>query len=190
MSQYSDSHAKPLTEVEVFCGHILNVTGSQTRRQKENSKRLKADFDRLSEWLVLQMRRKFKQTDQDGNGDPDSGTGGGFNDHLDRLLAPNKAALELSYACLIVGLKNDRDTDNEYRVPMQSFKVIAASVLLRELTDLANLVKGGRMIAPVGAEGSGGGFVGVSAGPAPTYAYNGFDVDVGQYPNYGFSEYI
>ncbi|KAF9874428.1 RNA-dependent RNA polymerase [Colletotrichum karsti] len=190
-THFADNYMKPLTEVEVFCGSIFNKTGAQTRRQKDNSKKLKAEFDRLSEWLVAQMRRKVRNPEQE-SGSAVFGAASQISAHGDdpiaRILAPNKEALEMSYACLMVGLTRSEDVDEK---PLQSFKVIAASVVLKELTELANRVRGGRMVAPTNEyHGSGGGFVGVSSGPGVSYAYNGFDVDVGQYPNYGYSEYL
>ncbi|KDN62798.1 putative RNA dependent RNA polymerase [Colletotrichum sublineola] len=199
MIQYSDNHMKQLTEVEVFCGSIFNKTGSQTRRQKDNSKKLKQDFDRLADHITQQMRRKVRNVEgsatvvHDGV-DPTidkEAPGHADVDDLDRLLAPNREALEMSYACLMVGLTVDHDVDYEHWAQLQSFKVIAASVLLRELTELANRVGCGRLVHANGEDGTtSGGFVGVSSGPAFSYAYNGYDVDVGQYPNYGYSQYL
>ncbi|KAK2043345.1 RNA dependent RNA polymerase [Colletotrichum somersetense] len=197
MIQYSDNHMKQLTEVEVFCGSIFNKTGSQTRRQKDNSKKLKQDFDRLADHMTQQMRRKFRNADGSStavndNVDPTidrEAPGSTALDDLDRLLAPNKEALEMAYACLRVGLLDNADVEYEHWAQLQSFKVIAASVLLRELTELANRVGYGRLVhANGGDETTSGGFVGVSSGPAFTYAYSGYDVDVGQYPNYGYSQ--
>ncbi|KAF6787912.1 RNA-dependent RNA polymerase, partial [Colletotrichum sojae] len=194
MNQYSDNFMLPLTEVEVFCGSIFNKSGSQTRRQKDNSKKLKAEFDRLSEWLVMQMRRKHRPAEN-----PEYGTAG-YNgsaatedDAATRVPIANREALEMSYACLMVGLVQNHDVDYEHRADLQSFKVIAASVLLKELTELANRARGGQMVAPTSAddgEVGGGGYVGVSTGPGAAYAYNSYNVDVGQYPNYGYTQYI
>ncbi|KAK1973476.1 RNA dependent RNA polymerase [Colletotrichum cereale] len=199
MIQYSDNHMKQLTEVEVFCGSIFNKTGSQTRRQKDNSKKLKQDFDRLAEHITHQMRRKFRNAEASGTAvyddvDPAMDKqvpGPAAVDDLDRLLAPNREALEMSYACLMVGLLDNTDVEHEHWAHLQSFKVIAASVLLRELTELANRVRCGRLVhANGGDETTSGGFVGVTSGPAFSYAYSGYDVDVGQYPNYGYSQYL
>lgn len=195
MSTYSDNHVKRMTEIEVFCGSIFNKAGAQTRRQKDNSKKLKAEFDRLSEWLVGQMRRKLRTVDQEASSIYNNTSSNQYSflsdDPVTRMLAPNREALEMSYSCLMVGLMPNEGFELEDGKQLQSFKVIAASVLLKELTELVNRIRGGRMVAPGnGYEGVGGGFVGVSSGPAMSYAYNGFDVDVGQYPNYGYSEYL
>ncbi|KAK1596563.1 RNA-dependent RNA polymerase [Colletotrichum navitas] len=198
MVQYSDNHMKQLTEVEVFCGSIFNKTGSQTRRQKDNSKKLKQDFDRLADHMTQQMRRKLRNVEGAGTAVNDGldstidkeAPGSAAVDDLDRLLAPNREALEMSYACLKVGLLDNSDVEYEHWAQLQSFKVIAASVLLRELTELANRVRYGRLVHANGDETTSGGFVGVSSGPAFSYAYNGYDVDVGQYPNYGYSQYL
>lgn len=199
MNQYSDNFMLPLTEVEVFCGSIFNKSGSQTRRQKDNSKKLKAEFDRLSEWLVMQMRRKHRPvengeygtTGYSSNAAPSQADTEG--DPASRVPIANREALEMSYACLMVGLVQNHDADYEHRADLHSFKVIAASVLLKELTELANRARGGQMVAPTNADDGdvgGGGYVGVSSGPGAAYAYNGYDVDVGQYPNYGYTQYI
>lgn len=195
MSTYSDNHVKRMTEIEVFCGSIFNKAGAQTRRQKDNSKKLKAEFDCLSEWLVGQMRRKLRTVDQEASSIYNSSSSNQYSflsdDPVTRMLAPNREALEMSYSCLMVGLMPNEGFELEDGKQLQSFKVIAASVLLKELTELVNRIRGGRMVAPGnGYEGVGGGFVGVSSGPTMSYAYNGFDVDVGQYPNYGYSEYL
>ncbi|OHX00326.1 RNA-dependent RNA polymerase [Colletotrichum incanum] len=199
MTQYSDSRMKQLTEVEVFCGSIFNKTGSQTRRQKDNSKKLKQDFDRLADHVTHQMRRKVRNAEGHdtavyNNVDPttdEQAPGSTPVDDLDRFLSPNREALEMSYACLMVGLVKNTDIEYEHWAHLQSFKVIAASVLLKELTELANRVRGGRLVHAIdGNETASGGFVGVSSGPAFSYAYSGYDVDVGQYPNYGYSQYL
>jgi hypothetical protein len=46
MWQFSENPRRPLTEVEAFCGTVLNKTGSQTRRQREASIKLKEEVDR------------------------------------------------------------------------------------------------------------------------------------------------
>ncbi|KAE9565801.1 hypothetical protein CGMCC3_g18019 [Colletotrichum fructicola] len=162
MSTYSDNHVNRLSEIEVFCGSIFNKSGAQTRRQKDNSKKLKADFDRLSEWLVVQVRCKSQNTEQEEVFVSSSSSR--------RALVPNREALELSYSCLVVGMTqkaNSSDLGSETQ--LESFKVIAASVLLRELTELANRVEGGNLIAPSSThESLGGGFIGVGSGPAAT----------------------
>ncbi|KAI3540164.1 RNA-dependent RNA polymerase [Colletotrichum filicis] len=197
MTTYSDSHLKQLTEVEVFCGSIFNKTGAQTRRQKDNSMKLKQEFDRLADLMVQQMRRKFRNvgdkaaqpTDIYNNPAP-TGTRQ-IDDDIERLLAPNKDALEMSYACFMVGLLPSTDLERGHRATqLESFKIISAGVLLKELTELANRVKGGRLVNPSNGDAAGGGFVGVSGGPAMSYMYIGYDVDVGQYPNYGYSHYM
>ncbi|OBR06835.1 RNA-dependent RNA polymerase [Colletotrichum higginsianum IMI 349063] len=191
MTQYSDSHMKQLTEVEVFCGSIFNKSGSQTRRQKDNSKKLKQEFDRLAEHMTQHMRRKARNTEVQGAeayNDIHNTLFASQDDYYERLLEPNREALEVSYACLMVGMQTENESEYESWGHLESFKVIAASVLLKELTELANRVKGGRLVD--GDEGGGGGFVGVSSGSSFSYAYSGYDVDVGQFPNYGYSQYL
>ncbi|WQF82516.1 Putative RNA-dependent RNA polymerase, eukaryotic-type [Colletotrichum destructivum] len=191
MTQYSDSHMKQLTEVEVFCGSISNKLGSQTRRQKDNSKKLKQEFDRLAEHMTQHMRRKARNTEVQGAEAYNYVQNTFFasqDDYYERLLEPNREALEVSYACLMVGMQTENESEYESWGYLERFKVIAASVVLKELTELVNRITGGRLVD--GAEGGGGGFVGVSSGSSFSYAYSGYDVDVGQYPNYGYSQYL
>lgn len=48
MAQYSEHPIKPITELEVFIGNILNRSGVQTSRQRDNSIKLKDEFERIS----------------------------------------------------------------------------------------------------------------------------------------------
>ncbi|UKZ81885.1 hypothetical protein TrVFT333_009661 [Trichoderma virens FT-333] len=51
MWQFSDSPRVPIREVEAFCGSILNPKGSQTRRQRDSSIKLKEEMDRIMNFL-------------------------------------------------------------------------------------------------------------------------------------------
>ncbi|RSL70472.1 hypothetical protein CEP51_012190 [Fusarium floridanum] len=44
------------TQVEVFCSFILNKRGSQTRRQRDSSIKLKEEIDRIMKWIVKLIR--------------------------------------------------------------------------------------------------------------------------------------
>lgn len=46
MHQYSVEPSRPLSELEVFVGHIVGRNGAQSKRQREMSKGLKEKFDR------------------------------------------------------------------------------------------------------------------------------------------------
>lgn len=48
MAQYSEHPIKPITELEVFIGNILNRSGVQTNRQRDSSIKLKDEFERIS----------------------------------------------------------------------------------------------------------------------------------------------
>lgn len=48
MAQYSEHPIKPLTELEVFIGNILNRSGVQTNRQRDSSTKLRDEFERIS----------------------------------------------------------------------------------------------------------------------------------------------
>lgn len=48
MAQYSEHPIKPITELEVFIGNILNRSGVQTNRQRDSSTKLRDEFERIS----------------------------------------------------------------------------------------------------------------------------------------------
>ncbi|KAF4336323.1 RNA-directed RNA polymerase [Fusarium beomiforme] len=56
MWDFSENPRKPLTEVEVFCGFILNKRGAQTRSQGDSSIKLKEETDRIMTWIAKQIR--------------------------------------------------------------------------------------------------------------------------------------
>ncbi|ROT35068.1 RNA-dependent RNA polymerase [Sodiomyces alkalinus F11] len=203
MWKYSDNHMKMLQEVEVFCGTIFNKSGSQTRRQKDNSSKLKEEFDRIAAMLVGLIRRRSRdaeqqqQQQQDGSRyegtDIDHDAGDDDDDDADDLvaaaLAPGKDALELAFACLDVGMVKRNEAEYKQLAGMQSFRVIAASCLLKEMTAFVNRLRGGSLRVM----GGGGGFVGVSSGgPAifPQYGDNPCGFDPGHFQNYGFTQYL
>jgi hypothetical protein len=115
MDDFSEHPTQPLAELEVFVGFIINRTGIQTHRQRDKSIKLKDEFERITAWIVNQMRNPTsatsKKTEQD--------------------------SLELCLACVHVGCMKDvhclssRVRTND--TGLESFKVVAAAVLLREL---------------------------------------------------------
>lgn len=138
----------PISEIEVFTGCIFNKSGTQTRRQRDKSTRLKDEFDRIAKWVesVIRKQKIASRVDRDDADDDD--------DHADT----GATGLELSVACLNVGCVPNRiiggsRTGDEF----QSFKVVAASCVLREL-DAA--IK--RQEIAAGASLMGGGYVGVN----------------------------
>jgi hypothetical protein len=111
---HSDHATKELTEVEVFTGTIFNSTGSQTRRQRDGSIRLKDEFDRISRWTVSMIRKGSQ-----------------------RSRVESEDSLALSIACLEVGsLRPQRSSGlgmGRRKHELQSFRILAASCALKEL---------------------------------------------------------
>jgi hypothetical protein len=112
--EYSDHATKELTEMEVFTGTIFNSTGSQTRRQRDGSIRLKDEFDRIARWTASILRKGSQRSSME-SGD----------------------SLALSIACLEIGsLKAHRTSAlgmGRRKDDLKSFRVIAACCALKEL---------------------------------------------------------
>ncbi|KAE8408721.1 RNA dependent RNA polymerase-domain-containing protein [Aspergillus pseudonomiae] len=109
MDTYSDHPTKPISELEVVIGSIINRRGVQTRRQRDRSDKLHEEFDRIATWATNIMRRQEVQ-------DPD----------------PN--GLELSMACLYHGTHvSDSGRRKEVYGELKSFRVVAVCALLAEL---------------------------------------------------------
>lgn len=134
MTQFSEHPIKPITELEVFIGNIMNRSsgGVQTRRQRDNSIKLKEEFDQLAAWVARSMRNVRQDVEPTG-----------YQGEFDNL--------HLCMACVHAGgEKDDSGTGNGgYLANLQSFRIVAACVLLAEL----NLLDG--------ASGGGGGYVGL-----------------------------
>ncbi len=140
MFDWAEHPSKPLTEVEVLAGFVLNKSGVQSNRQRDRSTKLKDEFERIGAWITRQMCQP----------EPTDGYVGELG------------ALELCLACLkIACAKKPRPAQSWYRnasVNIQSFRVVAASALMRELNTVA---RGARA-----AQADSGGFVGVNGGAA------------------------
>ncbi|KAI1106408.1 RdRP-domain-containing protein [Jackrogersella minutella] len=130
---YSDNFTKGLTELEVFTGCIFNKSGVQTRRQRDKSVRLKDDYDRIAKWVEGLIRKKGVQVREDDENHSDS-DGESVNHRPGELdLGYSASALELSIACLSVGMTESNNfgrANNNF----QSFKIVAAQCALTELT--------------------------------------------------------
>lgn len=162
MWQFSSNPRVPITEVEAFCGSILNPKGSQTRRERDSSIKLKDEMDNVMSHMVkLISDRSGGATNAEDNLSVMSG---------DNEMGERKAmnAIELSWACMIVG--NDKSQGKNYRqdeLKLESFRVVAACCLVKELNDLLTRKNWGRLLKTTG------GFVGVSGqrnrqhGPLP-----------------------
>jgi hypothetical protein len=107
---------QPLRELEVFVGFIVNKAGVQTHRQRDRSVKLKDEFERITTWITREMRNPTSIS--------------GHTSTLD--------ALELCLACLNIGCERvykevahpgHRSSSQD----IESFKVVAATALLREL---------------------------------------------------------
>lgn len=138
MLQWADHPSQPLSELEVFTGFIFNKTGRQTNRQRDRSMKLKDEYDRVATWITKQLRS------------PTAVEGDYAESH--------KEAVELCFAALCDGVGYDEggaklDTRSRRTLSaVQSFKVVAAAALLRELNVVDKVAQ---------TRGRGGGFVGV-----------------------------
>ncbi|KAK0668752.1 putative RNA-dependent RNA polymerase 1 [Cercophora samala] len=111
MVNYSDHPLKPLRETEVLSGFIVSKTGRASRRQRDRSIEMNDEFERISKLVMTTMQR-----------------------------GPN--ALELCLACVHAGIAREargrqawnRDSSDD----VASFRIVAASALLRELGTLEN----------------------------------------------------
>ncbi|KAF9785643.1 hypothetical protein IL306_005015 [Fusarium sp. DS 682] len=148
MWHFSENPRVPLTEVEVFCGFILNKRGAQTRRQGDSSIKLKEEIDRIMTWIVKQIR--------------DRGVGDGaetLSTATEVDGAPSRwreDVVELCWACVAVSCVGKEFAPLVYHGTgeLESFRVVAACCLLKELNNLARKME----------ISAGGGFIGVGRG--------------------------
>ncbi|KAL9480911.1 hypothetical protein ACSS6W_005697 [Trichoderma asperelloides] len=153
MWQFSSNPRVPITEVEAFCGSILNPKGSQTRRQRDSSIKLKDEMDSVMSHIVKLIGDRSGSTT---NAD-DSLSTMSDDDEIGERKSMN--AIELSWACMTVG--NDKSVEKSNRLDepkLESFRVVAACCLVKELNDLLTRKSWGRMLK------KSGGYVGVSSG--------------------------
>ncbi|CAN8097779.1 unnamed protein product [Discula destructiva] len=125
MAQYSEHPIKPLTELEVFIGNVVNKSGVQTNRQRDTSIKLGEEFDRISVWITKQMRRVSHDSEVPLTG---------YQSQYDNL--------HLCFACVHAGGKADIWQKGRDYANMQSFRVVAACALLAELRTF-ELARGG-----------------------------------------------
>ncbi|KAJ3470136.1 hypothetical protein MRS44_000235 [Fusarium solani] len=149
MLRFSENARSCLSEVEVFCGFILNKRGGQTRRQRDSSIKLKEEIDRIMTFIVKQIRDRGVGNDAETLSTATEAS----------AAAPNRwreDVVELCWACVAVACIKKEDAPFVYHGTgeLQSFRVVAACCLLKELNNLAR-----KMDAS-----SGGGFVGVGRG--------------------------
>lgn len=153
MWQFSSNPRVPITEVEAFCGSILNPKGSQTRRQRDSSIKLKDEMDSVMSHIVKLIGDRSGSTT---NAD-DALSTMSDDDEIGERKSMN--AIELSWACMTVGNDKSADKTNRLDEPkLESFRVVAACCLVKELNDLLTRKNWGRMLK------KSGGYVGVSSG--------------------------
>ncbi|KAF4415615.1 RNA-directed RNA polymerase [Fusarium acutatum] len=148
MWHFSENPRAPLTEVEAFCGFILNKRGAQTRRQGDSSIKLKEEIDRIMTCIVKQIR--------------DRGVGDGaetLSTATDADAAPSRwreDVVGLCWACVAVACIRKEFAPIVYHGTgeLESFRIVAACCLLKELNNLARKME----------ISAGGGFVGVGRG--------------------------
>ncbi|KAL2262909.1 hypothetical protein VTK26DRAFT_9050 [Humicola hyalothermophila] len=126
---FAEHPHKPLTELEVFIGLIINRTGVHSRRQRDKSVRLKDEYEHVATWILQEMHNPTSVS--------------GHTSELD--------ALELCLACLYVGCLSEKEA-REYGTTgagkrnavgeSESFKVVAATALLKELSSLEKRING------------------------------------------------
>lgn len=122
MTDLSDHPVEPLTELEVFVGFIINKTGIQTSRQRDRSNKLRDEFERISSWIVAEMRKPSREADL----------------AADYGLWSDLSALELCLACVHVGCAEESAPAagrfwSKGAAGLQSFRIVAASALVQEM---------------------------------------------------------
>ena len=95
----------------------MNKGGVQTRRQRDQSTKLADEFDRISSWIVSQMRGGSTAGPTTSPSDP---------------LKP----LEFCFACIHAGGETDQSSTRRRRDEygeLKSFRIVASCALLFEL---------------------------------------------------------
>ncbi|KAK0736091.1 RNA dependent RNA polymerase-domain-containing protein [Apiosordaria backusii] len=109
MVDYSDHPFKPLRETEMFSGFIINKTGGASRRQRDKSIKMNDEFERISKLVMNTMHKGHD-------------------------------ALELCLACVHAGVDKELQGKKAWHRgspdDVVSFRIVAASALLRELNAL------------------------------------------------------
>ena len=128
MVDFSDNPTRPLTELEVFVGCIINKSGVQSTRQRDKSVKLKEEFDRIST-RISRMIANYRLP----GGAPEAAQAAAL------LPGSSLDGLAMAIACLHVGCEEaERQAEKGRRHKLlgdgfQSFKIVAATVLTREL---------------------------------------------------------
>jgi hypothetical protein len=152
----------------VFIGEIFNKSGSQTRRQKDRSIKLKDEYSRIARWAESQIRKRPMSTlsaEQDEYDGYDDVGEAASRSSVTGISASDTSleALELGIACLFVACAPQRNSTKAGRHlgdENQSFKVVSACCIVKELDKALSIAD----IRAGAAYLSGGGFVGTSSG--------------------------
>ncbi|EFX06378.1 RNA-dependent RNA polymerase [Grosmannia clavigera kw1407] len=115
MHSNSENPMQPISELEVFTGALISKTGAQNNRQRDRSRKLREEFERISSWITGQMRPRERQQAADGR------------DMLEWM--------ELCLACAHSREVRDEDErwGNTRSDAIQSFPLVAMAALLREI---------------------------------------------------------
>jgi hypothetical protein len=106
MWHFSENPRSCLTEIEVFCGFILNKRGSQTARQRDSSIKLKEEIDRIMTWFVKMIRDQGQRTDLET-----------LSTTTETSSAPDRRredVIELCWACVAVACMKKEDAPITY----------------------------------------------------------------------------
>ncbi|SPO03628.1 related to RNA-directed RNA polymerase (RdRP) [Cephalotrichum gorgonifer] len=147
--QCGSSMNAPLTELEVLTGSIFNKAGRQSRRQKENSVKMKEKATEVFAWLVSILRTGADPTLDTHDEDEDDASSVATDStdltaNMGRLVVGSKkfmrmvGAVGLCLACMrVAGEKEGWGAWGSRRwgedEEIRSFRVVAGSCLLREL---------------------------------------------------------
>ncbi|KAK2593801.1 hypothetical protein QQS21_008509 [Conoideocrella luteorostrata] len=135
MWHFSENPRSHITEVEAFCGTILNRRGTQTRQQRDASIRLKDAMDRDMAWISKLIRHR---SDDSGKDVDDVEYTSGTDDDADES---GHDAIQLSWVCFLIGCSKSTDKANAV-YQLKSFRIIAAACLLKEINCLKTRVAG------------------------------------------------
>ncbi|KXX75961.1 putative RNA-dependent RNA polymerase SHL2 [Madurella mycetomatis] len=114
MTDWSEHPGRPLTEIDVFVGIIRNRRGgAQTSRQRHQSMKLRDEFTRVANLIMVEMRRPYSVSE--------------FTSELDGLEL-GLASLHFSNQMIAFG--------QGVGSGIASFRIIAASALMLELNAL------------------------------------------------------
>ncbi|PHH50770.1 putative RNA-dependent RNA polymerase 2 [Ceratocystis fimbriata CBS 114723] len=124
MRSFAPNYMNPLSEVEVFCGFIFNRDGTQSRRLRDASVKIRPQVDDLFDFIVKRMRCKDRAAPPEATAA--TILAGGRLDYT---------ALEMCLACFKTRPATVVNQSGAMapRQQLRGFRVIAAACLLREV---------------------------------------------------------